>query len=115
MLPDLPELKNEILDRFHTIFQQRVNAYMGVMGEVPRCYIKEGRRTVIIRPDGKRDETVLKKASAETSIDYELVPHMSLEERINRLDKAAQEMARQISEHGFETIKDAVDQSRKCS
>lgn len=109
MLPDLPKLKDDIAQIFHTIFINRVNAYLGVIGEVPRCIIKEGSNPVTQRPDDSRDETTLKAASAETIFKSEEIPHLSFEQRIAKLDGAAREMANQISSHAFATINEAVD------
>lgn len=71
MLPDIPPLKREIAKLLQSAFQKRVNTYMGVLNDVPRYYVKEGSRIVTIRPDGRRHETTLKEASAETSVGYE--------------------------------------------
>lgn len=109
MLPDIPKLKADIDHRFQLWFKNRMNNYLGVVGEAPRCIIKEGRNSVILRPDSSRDETKLKVASAETIFKREEFPNLSVEQRITRLDILAQEMARQISSHAFATIKEAAD------
>ena len=59
MLPDLPKLKADIAQVFHTVFKNRVNAYLGVVGEAPRYFIKEGSNPVTLRSDDSRDETTL--------------------------------------------------------
>jgi hypothetical protein len=109
MLPDLPKLKDDIAQVFHLIFTNRVNAYLGVVGEVPRCIIKEGSNPVTQRPDDSRDETTLKAASVETILNSGDIPHLSVEQRIAKMDDAAREMANQISSHAFAAINDAVD------
>lgn len=111
MLPDLPKLKADIVQVYHTIFKNRLNAYLGVIGEVPRYCIKEGSNPVTVRPDDTHDETELKAASAETMFKLEEIPHLSIEQRIARLDVAAREMAEQISSHAFEVINKAVDKA----
>lgn len=109
MLPDLPSLKKELEKAFQSAFRKRVNAYMGVLNECRRNYIKEGNRVITIRPDGTRDETELKEASTETIIRLEEVPSLSIKDRVLRLDEAASEMARKISEHAFRTIFESVE------
>lgn len=109
MLPDLPKLKADIAQVFQIVFKNRLNAYLGVVGEVPRYIIKEGSNPVTIRPDDSRDETTLKAASAETIFTLEEIPNLSAKQRIARLDEAARDMANQISSHAFATIMDAVD------
>ena len=95
--------------KLQTAFKQRVNSYMGAINEAPRCFIKERGRVVTIRPDGQVDETELKAASVETSIRFNEVPHLTFQDRLVKLDESAKEMARQISEHAFNQINDAVE------
>jgi hypothetical protein len=109
VLPDLPKFKVDIANVFHVIFKNRVNEYLGVIGEVPRNIIKEGSNPVILRPDASRDETPLKAASAETIFKLEEIPILSVEQRIAKLDTAAREMANQISSHAFARINEVVD------
>lgn len=109
MLPDLPRMKKDIAELFQIIFKNRLNAYLGVVGEVPRYIIKEGANPVTLRPDDSRDETKLQAASAETNFSIEEIPRLSVEQRITKLDDAAREMACQISSHAFATINEAVD------
>jgi hypothetical protein len=109
VLPDLPKLKADIADQFHLFFIKRVNACLGVVGEVPRNIIKEGRNPVILRPDSSRDETKLQTASIETIFKRDEIPHLTVQERMARMDDAAREMAGQISTHAFATINEAVD------
>ena len=109
MLPDILPVKRELKKKLDVAFKQRVNAYMGAINEAPRYFIKEGRRTVMIRPDGRIDETELKQSSAEVSIRFDEVPHLTLEARMAKLDDAAKEMAEQISTHAFSVINEAVE------
>lgn len=109
MLPDLPRMKKDIAELFQIIFKNRLNTYLGVVGEVPRYIIKEGANPVTLRPDDSRDETKLQAASAETNFSIEEIPRLSVEQRITKLDDAAREMASQISSHAFATINEAVD------
>lgn len=109
MLPDLPKLKADVAQVFHIIFKNRLNAYLGVIGEMPQYIIKEGSNPVTIRPDASRDETTLKAASAETIFKAEEIPHLTAEQRVARLDDVARDMANQMSSHAFATINKAID------
>ena len=109
MLPDLPRLKEEIAQQFHLILINRVNAYLGVVGELPHSIIKEGQSPVIVRPDNSRDETKLQSASTEFILKSEEIPNISVQARIAKIDEAAREMARQISTQAFATITEIVD------
>ena len=86
-----------------------MNSYLGVVHEMPRSYLKEGDKIVIIRADGSRDETILREASAEIEIRSSEVPTMTIQDRIERIDVVAREMAGQISRHMFDDIGNAIE------
>jgi hypothetical protein len=109
VLPDIVSLKSEIAERLSATFRERVNAYLGAVHEMPRNFIKEGRSPAIIRPDGSRDETKLKQTTAEIEIRTAEVPALTLQDRIDKLDTAAREMASQISRNAFAEINRAVE------
>lgn len=109
VLPDILPLKEEISRKLEIVFRGRVNEYMGAINEAPRSYIKEGRQTVIIRPDGAREETQMTEASAEISITANDIPSISLQDRLRRMDAAARDIARQINEYAFDQLDQAIE------
>ncbi len=107
MLPDLPSLKRDIqriLDRY---LQQQVHARLGVFNESLQHIIHEGNRMRTIRADGSVEESNLKEASAEMSLQLAEIPHLTPNERIAKLNNMADELANQIVKHLFGTL-DAV-------
>lgn len=109
MLPDIIPLKLALAKVLDDVFRRRFNDYMGALNEAPRCYIKEGRRIVTIRPDGQIDETILNQASAEMSLRFEEVPELDITKRLAKLDEAAREIAKQVSGHAFRQINESVE------
>jgi hypothetical protein len=77
--------------------------------EVPKYFIQEGNRIVTLRPDGSVDETNLKQASAEMFLKGEEIPSLDPQARFAKLDDMAKEMAKQMSEHLFAEINQAVE------
>jgi len=41
LLPNLPKLQDDIAQVFHVALKNRLNAYLGVVGEVPKSIIKD--------------------------------------------------------------------------
>jgi len=111
MLPDLPCLKRDIqkaLDRYLSV---QVNARLGVFSKVPKHAMHEGDRTCVVRPDGSRDESELKKTSTEISVKLDDVPHLTLEKRLAMLNEIADQMARQMSEQFFGMLNEVLDKA----
>ena len=109
MLPDCFQVKNELRQKLDIAFRQMVNGYLGIVAEAPRSIIHEGRRTAIVRDSGAVDETQLLQASAGFEIRPDEVPNMTAAILQGRMEKAAQEMAKQMSEHFFKSISDSVE------
>jgi DNA-binding transcriptional regulator of glucitol operon len=111
MLPDLPKLKRDIRKRLDLYLRRQINARHGVFCEAPKHIIQEGDRMRIAREDGTIDESNLEQASAEMSLRAEEIPHMTIKERMAKLDDVADEIVRQQLKHLFQTVKDVCDKT----
>jgi hypothetical protein len=65
----------------------------------------------ICRADGTVEETEMKEASAEMSLKFEAIPHMSVGERFAKLDEMADAMAKQMSEHLYGSLNDSLEKA----
>jgi len=111
VLPDIPSLKADIqriLDRY---LRTQVNSRLGVFNESPKLIIHEGNRMRTVRADGSIDESELKQASAEMSINFEDIPNLALRDRLVKLNETADQMARQMSEHMFGTLNEILEKA----
>jgi hypothetical protein len=111
MLPDLPTLKTDIqrfLDRY---LHAQVNSRLGVFNRSPKLIIHEGNRMRTVRGDGSVDESELKQASAELSLNFDEIPRMRPQERAAKLDDIADQIARQMSEHMFGTLNEILEEA----
>ena len=109
MLPDLPSLKQDlrkILDRY---LHDQVNTRLGVFNESPRQFIHEGNRLRVIRANGTIEDSSLQASSAEMTIKYDEIPHLTLQDRIIKLNEMADEMANQISGYLFKSLNDTLE------
>lgn len=111
MLPDLPELKTDLHLVSMEYVRNQVKIRMPGLNEAPQHFIHEGERTRIVRADGSVHDGDLKRASSEISINFADVPRMSADERKAILDKLAEDMARQISEHAFATLNQTLEEA----
>lgn len=111
MLPDCPVIKSEVRDRLDSLFRAMVNRYLGVVAETPRSRIHEGKRNVIVRETGHEDETPMMEASTGYEIATKDIPNLSVEEVLQKLDVAAQDMAKQIASSFYKALSDAVEKT----
>lgn len=111
MLPDLPTIKRDLQKVFDDYFKREVQRRLGVFEESPRHIIHEGQGLSVSRADGTVDESGLKAASAEFSLRYEDVPNQSLLDRLQHLDRVAEDMATQISRNLFDSLNETLDKA----
>jgi hypothetical protein len=111
MLPDLPELKLDLMRMFERYIRVQVQLRMPGLNQSPQHQMHEGRRLRIIRSDGSIEETDLMTASAEARIELSTGAVMSPEERKARLDAIAAELAHQFSEHAFGSISKSLEEA----
>jgi len=67
----------------------------------------------VIRADGSIEDSDLKKASGEMVLALEEIPRLSIEQRLIKLNDMADQMARQISGHLFESLNATLDKANQ--
>lgn len=110
MLPDWPEVKNDIRKKLDEFLSERVFQHLGIIREVPRHRIFEGRKSYIKRTSGRKDEFEFKEIKVPIRYNTKELPNYTIEDILIELDTAAQDMANQMASHTYETISKAVDQ-----
>ncbi len=111
MLPDLPELKNDLQRLANKYVRGEAHRRMGVFNESPQHQIHEGMRLKIVRGDGSVDESELKTASAEIRIQVEEAASMTPEARRAKMDALAEDLAKQMTEFFFATINEMLEEA----
>jgi hypothetical protein len=66
---------------------------------------------IVIRADGSTDESGLKRASAEMTLKFEEIPHLTIADRIQKLDELANQMAQEMSKHLFASLNESIDEA----
>src|SRR5437588_257339 len=101
MLPDCPALKNELQTVMLRYLRMQNHRRLGFFADIPRQIVHEGEILRMTRGDGSTEDSEMKAASAEMLMKLSDVPTSTPGERIAKLDRVAEEMAKQISEHMF--------------
>ncbi len=109
MLPDLPSLKKDIQWILTRYLRNQINARLGVFNKSPQYRVYEGNRMRTIHEDRTVTDSEFKKSSAEMIVKVGEVPRLTIEERLSRINTIAEDMARQISQHAFETLNKAIE------
>ncbi len=111
MLPDLPGLKREIQRIIDRYLVKQVNSRLGFIGESPKQIIHEGDRTRIIRSSGSVEDSELKKASTEMSLNIDDIPHLTPEKRLSMINEAADRMAENMSSVLWGSLRETLDKA----
>ena len=64
-----------------------------------------------IREDGSTEDSDLKEASVEFSLKFDDIPRLTLDQRIQKLNDIADDIARQTQAHLFTTLNTALDKA----
>ncbi len=111
MLPDVPGFKQDlqyILDRY---LSKAVYGRLGLFADVPRHKVHEGMEMRIYRADGTVEDSGMKEASAEMTMKFDDIPHMTVADRIAKLNEMADAMAKQMSEHLYKSLNESLEKA----
>lgn len=109
MLPDLPKLKSEFHEILRRYIRIATHKKLGVFSESPTHIVHEGESMRTIRADGTDDETDMQGVSVEMTLELSEMPTLTLQERLEKLDKIAEEMAEQMSRQLFTSLGRQLD------
>lgn len=109
MLPDFVVLKKEIDDVLTLFMRKRFKFHCTGIQDIPREQLFEGAGMAVQRATGDLDESKFIENKIEFSISYDEVPTLSLNEVLQKLDKAAKEMADQAQKYFYLKINQDLD------
>lgn len=110
MLPDYPDVKEELAQVVTAFLADRVQFHLGVIGQGPRMTLFEGERHQTTRPDGRVRDMEFKSISAELLFENRELATISLDSLFEKLDGIAQEMAAQQARHVYEQVGAAAEE-----
>jgi hypothetical protein len=111
VLPDLPSFKRDLFAILIRYLRNATHQRLGAFSDVPRHVVHEGKDMRVQRSDGSVEDFGMKGASAEMLTKVEDIPHMSLEDRIKQLDELAHTMAKQMSQHMYESLTESLEKA----
>jgi hypothetical protein len=109
MLPDYPEVKSELLDMLVEFLKTRITNYLGPLSEIPRSKVFEEDGHTLTRSSGEREQTNFQEYRAGFRVSDEELPTLRMDSLLERLDKTAEEMARQQTQSVFSQVSEAVE------
>ena len=110
MLPDFPDIKEKFLRILTNRMKKIQSEQMGPLSEIRRIKVFEGRKIIMIRDDGSVDEIKLKKHIVDIKISSEEIESSKPEDIIMKFDKAAINLASQLSKTTYTRIEEAAEQ-----
>jgi len=111
MLPDFPDIKNQVTPILMNYLNNRVRFHMGFFGEIPIVPIPEGSHTKLLRADGTCDDTPLEKAQGKISVETSPQGGLSFQSVLKSIDDVAQQMAQQEKQMLFRRINQVTEET----
>ena len=112
MLPDYPELKDELHEVLMEWFANRIKHHTGPgLSDIHSYHIPEGRTTAFVRQDGEYDEMDLKQMGAEFEIKSSDIPRSDFNFVLAKLEESAASIGIQNAKMIFETMEEVTEKT----
>ena len=110
MLPDYLKVKKQLQKMLQYRLDYKYLSNMGPLANIPESMVFEGNQTVLIREDGSVNDRDPAVAIADIRVELSEVERMNPAIVLNKIDKAAEEMARQLGKAFYEEIGRLADE-----
>lgn len=110
MLPDFPKVKKKLRDLQISRMELVDRLNLGFFSQIPSQRIFEGKKDLIIREDGTKDETEFRRISADIELKLSEIEDKPINEIIKKLDAATTELSKQKANMIIESINKAVQE-----
>ena len=110
MLPDYLKVKKQLQKMLQYRLDYKYLSNMGPLANIPESMVFEGNQTVLIREDGSVDDRDPAVAITDIRVELSEVERMNPAIVLNKIDKAAEEMARQLGKAFYEEIGRLADE-----
>ena len=111
MFPDFLKTKEKLQKMLDQEMKKARLRHMGPLANVRESMIFEGNKTVVVREDGSIDEENLESIAVKLEVKFDEVEKMNHEMVLDKIDRAAEEMAVKISELFFEQLTKITDET----
>ena len=110
MFPDFLKTKEKLQKMLDYEMQKARLFHMGPLAVVPESTIFEGNKTVVVREDDSIDEENLKSIAVKLEVKFDEVEKMNHEMVLDKINRAAEEMAGKLKTLSFEQIGKAAEE-----
>ena len=110
MFPDFLKTKEKLQKMLDQEMKKARLFHMGPLADVPESMIFEGDKTVVVREDGSIDEENLESTTVKLEVKFEEVEKMNHEMVLDKINRAAEEMASKMAKLFYEQITESADE-----
>ena len=110
MFPDFLKTKEKLQKMLDQEMKKTRLFHMGPLAVVPESMIFEGDKTVVVREDGSIDEENLESTTVKLEVKFEEVEKMNHEMVLDKINRAAEEMASKMAKLFYERLTESADE-----
>jgi hypothetical protein len=110
MFPDFLKTKENLQKMLDQEMKKARLFHMGPLAVVPESMIFEGDKTVVVREDGSIDEKNLESTTVKLEVKFEEVEKMNHEMVLDKINRAAEEMASKMAKLFYERLTESADE-----
>ena len=111
MFPDFLKTKEKLQRMLNEEMKEVRLKHMGPLANVRESMIFEGNKTVVVREDDSIDEENLESITVKLEVKFDEVEKMNHEMVLDKINRAAEEMAVKTSELFFEQLTKITDET----
>jgi hypothetical protein len=111
MLPDFPQQKAKLDTLLSERLDLKMNEGLGYFGSSQRHTHHEGRGWHLTRADGSVDDSDYVLSDSIITVELKDVPELTIEQVLQKIDRAAEEMAAKVGKATVEKILQATEES----
>ena len=111
MFPDFLKTKEKLQKMLNDEMQKAQLRHMGPLAAVPQSMIFEGHKNVVAREDGSVDEGDMESTTVTLEVKFEEVEKMDHTMVLDKIDRAAEEMAAKVAKSFYDQLKNLADET----
>ncbi len=111
MFPDFLKTKEKLQKMLYYKMKAAVLSHMGPFADVPESIIFEGNKNTVVREDDSIDEENLEGITVKLEVKFDEVEKMNHEMVLDKINRAAEEMAGKLKKLSFEQIEKAAEEA----
>ena len=111
MFPDFLKTKEKLEKMLDQEMKKARLSHMGPLAAVPQSMIFEGHKNVVAREDGSVDEGDMESTTVTLEVKFEEVEKMDHTMVLDKIDRAAEEMAAKVAKSFYDQLKNLADET----